>query len=101
MEYKLRQSGQEVEAALSGRLTFVDYQAFRDLLKVFQEHAQTRRVINLADLDFIDSSGLGMLLIALDESRKINRSLVLRGAQGQVKRTIEIAAMTPLFEVES
>lgn len=100
MDYAVRPNGQAVEARLSGRLTFTDYQAFRDLLKSFQEQPHPRQVIDLSALEFIDSSGLGMLLIALDEAKRANRTLVLRGPQGQVKRTIEIAAMTPLFDIE-
>jgi anti-anti-sigma factor len=58
-------------------------------------------VIDLAKVEFIDSAGLGMLLIARDEASKASRQLTLRGPQGQVKRMFAVTRFETLFAIES
>lgn len=41
-----------------------------------------------------------MLLLARDEGEKTNAAVVIRGAQGQVKRMLEVARFDTLFKLE-
>jgi anti-anti-sigma factor len=58
-------------------------------------------VIDLSKLEFIDSAGLGMLLIARDEAKKAGRNLTLRGPQGQVKRTFSATKFDTLLTIKT
>jgi len=87
--------------SISGEFTFTDHAAFKTIAdRVFEGRAWPI-VIDLAKLDFIDSAGLGMLLIVRDEAKKANRSLVLRGPRGQVKRMFDVTKFDTLFTVEA
>ena len=57
-------------------------------------------VIELSGLDFIDSAGLGMLLIVRDAAAAHSAKVVLRGAREQAKRLIQVARFDSLFTVE-
>jgi anti-anti-sigma factor len=57
-------------------------------------------VIDLKDLDWIDSAGLGMLLLARETAAKNNLQLVLRAPQGDVKSLLKLGRFETLFDVQ-
>ncbi len=85
---------------LKGHLTFPDHPAFRAMATRLLASAEQPLVIELSELDFVDSAGLGMFLIARDEALSNQRRLVLRAPRGQVQRMFEIAKFATLFAVE-
>jgi anti-anti-sigma factor len=91
----------DATVALGGDLTFTDHVAFRDIADRLGRSSARTITIDVSDLKFIDSAGLGMLLIAREEASKSNRALVLRGAKGQVKRMFELTKFSTLFTVEA
>jgi anti-anti-sigma factor len=93
--------GSDATVALSGDLTFADHVMFREIADRLGASTDKIIVIELGGLDFIDSAGLGMLLIAREEARKKNRTLVLRGAKGQVSRMFGLTKFETLFSVEA
>ncbi|MFH1805266.1 MAG: STAS domain-containing protein [Pseudomonadota bacterium] len=101
MNYKSQQSGDTVEISLSGRFTFGDHTAFRKLIEEMRDSGVEKQILDLSEIDFIDSAGLGMLLLARDEGEKSRSSITLRGAKGQVKRMLEVARFDTLFKLEN
>lgn len=87
-------------AALEGRFTFSDQQAFaRVLVQLENPQIGTLR-LNLAQVEFIDSAALGMLLLALEKAEKLDKKLILAGAEGQVKKMFGMANFHTLFTIE-
>ena len=80
------------KVSISGEFTFGDHAAFKSMADRVFEGRGWPIVIDLAKLEFIDSAGLGMLLIVRDEAEKARRSLILRGPCGQVKRMLFLAS---------
>lgn len=102
MQFRLISDRQDRhEIALTGRFTFSDYSTFRTLLTQLEDSKSKQFVLDLGEVEFIDSAALGMLLIAHDEAKKHHWTVVLRRPLGQVKRTLEIASMSSLFTIES
>lgn len=91
----------DATVSVSGDLTFTDHVAFRELADRLAASKGNTLTIDVANLSFIDSAGLGMLLIAREEARKANRNLVLRGAKGQVSRMFGLTKFDTLFTVEA
>lgn len=100
MDYAIRETGADVEVQVKGRLTFSDHKTFRDIVKSLDSHRNKNWVIELSGLDFIDSAGLGMLLIVRDAAAAHSAKVVLRGAREQAKRLIQVARFDSLFTVE-
>lgn len=100
MNYTYKSVGDSVQVDLRGRLTFADYSQFRELTDIFSEAHSKKCHLNLSDLEFIDSAGLGMLLIARDRLRMQEGDVVLKGAQGQVKKMLDLGHFNNLFTVE-
>ena len=99
MRFELRDG--DATVSLSGDLTFTDHVAFREIADRLAGSSARTITIDVSDLKFIDSAGLGMLLIAREEAAKTSRVLILRGAKGQVNRMFELTKFNTLFTVEA
>jgi anti-anti-sigma factor len=89
----------DTSVAISGEFTFTDHAAFLGVANRLLGTRDQPIAIDLSRLEFIDSAGLGMLLIVRDEAKKASRHLVLRGPQGQVKRMFAVTKFDTLFTV--
>jgi anti-anti-sigma factor len=92
-------NGTDACVSIAGEFTFADHAAFLTVSNRLFGTSDRSIVIDLSALEFIDSAGLGMLLIARDEAGKANRELVLRGPRGQVRRMFTVTKFNTLFTV--
>jgi anti-anti-sigma factor len=100
MEHALNKNGQIVTALLRGDLTFNDHAGFRELLLALAALNDIESIVfDLNDLEFIDSAGIGMLIIANDEALGRNQKLAICGARNQVKMALDVADLKSLVEV--
>jgi anti-anti-sigma factor len=86
--------------AISGDFTFTDHASFLGVMNRLFDTPGEPVVIDLSELDFVDSAGLGMLLIARDAAAKAGRHLTLRAPKGQVKRMFAVTKFETLFTIE-
>lgn len=100
MQYNIQDSGSKKEVFLQGRLTFSDNLLFRKIVDDIKEFSGSKCVFDLSDLEFIDSAGLGMLMLLKDALENTPFTISLRGAEGQVKRMLEIAKFDALIPFE-
>lgn len=100
MEFEARTTSDTVEVLISGRLEFTDHDRLRDLLEVLDKPGARRFVLDLSELRFIDSAGLGMLLILQDEAEQRNIRMVVSKPQGDVKNSIELARIGEIINIE-
>ncbi|MGA2292843.1 STAS domain-containing protein [Bradyrhizobium sp.] len=91
----------DARVTLSGEFTFTDHVAFREVADRLLQADDRTIVVELSQLRFIDSAGLGMLLIARDEAGKAGRTLVLSQPQGQVKRMFAVTKFDELFTIQA
>jgi anti-anti-sigma factor len=87
------------EVVLSGKFTFNDHLEFHDVLQKIGEQDVRRIVLHMAGVEFVDSAALGMLLLALDETEKHHKHLVVSGVTGQVKKMFDMAHFNSLFSM--
>ncbi len=100
MEFQERTTAEEVDVQISGRWEFTDHDRLRDLVDLLGRPGVRRLVLDLSGLQFIDSAGLGMLLILQDEAETRNVGFVVRQPQGDVKNTIELARIGEIITIE-
>ena len=95
-EIQVESDAESTRISLAGPLTIDAHGRFIEALKKIS--AATRPlVIDLGQLDSIDSAGLGMLLLAKELSAAPRARI--DGAQGGVRRALEIAHFGQLFEI--
>lgn len=99
LSYRLQYADDAMVIYMKGRLTFAERSDFRDLLledSIGCDHL----VLDMRDLLFLDSSGLGMLLIANDQLTKKGMKLSIRGAHSQVAHVLRISQLSKIFPIE-
>lgn len=85
---------------LDGRFDFHSHRDFRTAYENALESADVREiVISFQEVDYLDSSALGMLLLLREKAEAAGKSVALIGLQGMVKQVLEIANFGKLFSV--
>jgi len=72
--------------SLSGRFTFHDNDAFQPVLSSIAAASGQIFVIDLSDLDYVDSFGIGLFIVAHDEAAKAGNSVVFTNPAGLVDK---------------
>lgn len=88
-----------LDVTLSGKFTFKDHPEFREILQQIAEKDVQKVVMHMQRVEFVDSAALGMLLLALDETEKHKKQLVISGATGQVKKMFDMARFNTMFSM--
>ena len=96
---QIRNDGDNVILDLAGDVDMHSSPALREeLLKVVNRGAQVI-VINLQDVEFMDSSGLATLVEALQSTRRKKTTLKLVSLCHRVRSIFEIARLDAIFEI--
>ena len=85
---------------VAGKFTFDDHAEFRrQILAPIEDGDFAQVTMDMQNLEFVDSAGLGMLLLALDATQKTRKKLLLTGAQGQVRKILDLTKFHTFFEI--
>lgn len=84
-----------------GRFTFVDHGTFKEVVDELLKDNCKHCVLDLSGLEFVDSAGLGMLLIIKDELAKKSATLILKSPTGQVEKMLQVSHFDQMFTIES
>jgi anti-anti-sigma factor len=101
MIYKIITTGLKAEIEFKGRLTYSDYSQFRQITSIIGEFNKQECTLNLSELEFIDSAGLGMLLLARDKIQECQGNIILLNPSGQVKKMVELGRFEALFTIKN
>lgn len=100
MHLQTNVDGATYRAKISDRMAFSDHTAFRALLKDVSASGATRCVLDLSGLVSIDSSGLGMFMVAHETGRSSGWSLTLEKPQGHVKTLLQLGKFDKILKIE-
>ncbi|HEY3433941.1 MAG TPA: STAS domain-containing protein [Rhodocyclaceae bacterium] len=85
---------------LQGRFDFNSHREFREAVDgVLQQSAVHEIVVDLGNVEYLDSSALGMLLMVRDKARSTSKEVALANCKGAVKQVLEIANFSKLFTI--
>jgi len=99
MEYTLDIKDDIFEAKLSQKITFSDLESFREIVGKMVDSCLSSNIVDLSEVEFIDSAGLGMLLLARDEISRTSSNLTIRSPKGQVQRMFNVARFDQMFDI--
>lgn len=89
----------EVHVALNGSIYVEEATAMREKLIEYIEKGHKRLVISMQKVDYIDSSGLGVLVAVQKRVVQHGGSVAIKGLQGMVKELFELTRLTKVFEI--
>jgi anti-sigma B factor antagonist len=102
MHVEIRKTQDVVVVDLNGKLTAgLGDQILRDTVDALVADKWRKIVLNLSDVSFMDSAGVGELVAGLRRARKDGASLKLLNANERVHSTLYIAKLLPIFEIYS
>jgi len=84
--------------ALSGRLDVLQTQGLKAEFKKSIELGMKHIVVDLGNVDFIDSSGISSLVSGLKYTREAGGWFRITGVSGQVKMVLSITKLDRVFE---
>ncbi len=99
VDTRLDSTSKTLTINISGRFDFGINQEFR---KATEEVSNTVKVIvvDLARVDYLDSSALGMLLVLRDKVGESKAAVSIKNSKPDVRKILEIANFDKLFTVE-
>jgi anti-sigma B factor antagonist len=95
---KKRLASNVVILDLSGRLWILDL-PLRELMNGMLSENQRFFVLNLTDVDYIDSSGLGQLISIWTSIRNKNGHMTVLGPNKRIQRLFDITRLNTIFEI--
>jgi anti-sigma B factor antagonist len=85
--------------ALSGRLVMADVPEVRQRLLQIVEQGNGKLILDLAEVNFMDSSGLSVLVSAFKAARLKDGEVVLLRLTPTVRSLIELTRLQQIFEI--
>ncbi len=99
MELKIRKSGENYIIDVNGEMDLYNSYRLKELVMKMLEKKVERFIINLENVDYIDSSGIGALIYICSTIKKLNLKLVITNIHGSVKKVIELTKLMGYFPI--
>ena len=98
VDIQIRDSGARI--TLNGRFDFNSHREFRNGYdSLLRDGALKELELDLANVDYLDSSALGMLLLLRERAAAANKSIALANCRGIVAQVLEVANFNKLFTI--
>ena len=100
MEINTTVNNGQVIVTLSGSMYVEQAGILRENLIAFMEAGRKEFIIKLDKVDYIDSSGLGVLVAIQKRALQIKGGVTLVGANGLVKELFELTRLNKVFTMQ-
>lgn len=91
----------KVRILLNGRFDFSAHRVFRESYTPLLGAGDVAELeIDLAAVDYLDSSALGMLLMLREKAHTANKKVSLSNCRGSVRQVLDIANFGKLFPIK-
>jgi anti-sigma B factor antagonist len=95
-----RRDGDVVVISVRGEIDLHNSPGLRtDLLDALHKSMPKRLILNLAEVPYMDSSAIAVLVEALQKMRKVSGKIYQTNLQPRVKGLLEIARLDTIFSV--
>ncbi len=99
MQLVERESGEVIVLELGGRLDSNTSKVLEDKVMEILGQGRKKVLMDFKDVDYINSTGLRVLLLALQQLKKIQGTLVLSTIKDYMKEVFEISGYTEIFPI--
>ena len=100
MKVTFEAQGTIANIAPKGRFDFNTHRDFRAAYEEALASSTVRTIqLDLKEVDYLDSSALGMLLLLKDKATPAGRTITIVNSQGSVRQILEVANFGKLFSI--
>lgn len=100
MQITTDQKDQVSRMRLNGRFDFNSHREFRNACdQILQDQSNKEIEVDFSNVDYLDSSALGMLLLLREKASNVNMQVSLLNCKGIVQQVLEVANFQKLFTI--
>jgi anti-sigma B factor antagonist len=99
MDLKIRKHSETYIIDVNGEMDLYNSYKLKDLVMKMLEKKVEQFIINMENVDYIDSSGIGALIYICSTIKKMNYKLVISNIHGSVKKVIELTKLMGYFPI--
>lgn len=99
MELKIRKNADNYIVDVNGEMDLYNSYKLKELITKMLEKNVKVFIINLDQVDYIDSSGIGALIYICSTLKKHNLKLAITNVHGSVKKVIELTKLMGFFPI--
>jgi HptB-dependent secretion and biofilm anti anti-sigma factor len=100
MEINVMQTDKNATVALKGRFDFQAHQEFRRAIDGLLRSGKAMLTVDLSQVNFIDSSALGLLLLTRESCEKAGGVVILNQPRDYVDKVLKLCHFDQLFQVQ-
>ena len=100
MEFQIIESGGKVNVTLSGNLYVESVTKLREECLQYIADGKIHFVFDMHNLEYIDSSGLGVLITVQKRVLQRGGKVIIRNMRGTVKELFELTRLDKVFDIE-
>ncbi|MBY6024572.1 anti-anti sigma factor [Priestia aryabhattai] len=101
LKIDVQDAGQEYRITLAGEIDAYTAPNLKEKFMEIAEQDGVKITIDLTDVSYMDSTGLGVFIALLKASKKHNGSLRFVGVSERLKRLFDITGLTDILNVNS
>ncbi len=99
MNYVTHQAPETLTIFLIGKVSYSDHLQFREISRACEGSSAPGVVFDMTEVDFIDSTGLGMLIVAGEEAKKQQKEFIIKNPNSQVKKLFYTTKTNQFFTI--
>lgn len=100
MEIRITQADEKTSIILKGRFDFQTIQEFQHALQTEIRTGKSVLAVDLSQVNFINSSALGSLLVARESCEKAGGGIILIQPRDYVAKILKLCLFDQLFQIE-
>ena len=99
MELKIRKNADIYIIDVNGEMDLYNSYKLKELVMKMLEKKVQKFVINMENVEYIDSSGIGALIYLCSTIKKLSLKLLISNVRGSVKKVIELTKLMGYFPI--
>ncbi|PIE04531.1 MAG: anti-sigma F factor antagonist [Spirochaetales bacterium] len=99
MELKVRKSADIYIIDVNGEMDLYNSYKLKELVMKMLEKKIQKFIINMENVEYIDSSGIGALIYICSTIKKLSLKLLISNVRGSVKKVIELTKLMGYFPI--
>jgi anti-anti-sigma factor len=99
MELKIRKNQEVYIVDITGEMDLYNSYKLKELIAKMLERSVKGIILNMEEVEYIDSSGIGALIYISSTVKKQNVRLFITNIHGSVKKVIELTKLMGFFPI--
>ncbi len=99
MDIKTDYSDKTATVLITGKLDVTNSHKFKDSLSKIDISCYPEVVLDFTELDMIDSSGIGKILVFLKKVKELNGNLVIKNPNQYIREVFELIQLDKIIDI--